>query len=195
VKVRLSPGVRVLLHPQSTYAALAGQAIPISVWRALRRPAFVAFVLGCTISLITFPGLTLRLAGPSVIYWTFIPLAEILALGLTCGRKSGSLSFPEKVDLFFAGHLPWLLWLIGLSAAFSFFSPGEAFAFTQPFWLLCAAPAVIVWSAWIDFGFYRSILRSSRGGAVARLVAQRAISWSVILLIFSGSVVWQSPHL
>jgi len=167
----------------------------MSPWRSLRRPAFVAFVLGCTISLITFPGLTLRLAGPSAIYWSFIPLAEIVALALICRKGNELLSFPSKVDLFFAGHLPWLLWLTGLSAAFSFLSPGEAFAFAQPFWLYYVAPAVIIWSAWIDFGFYRSILRSSRGGAIARLVAQRAISWSMILLIFSGSIVWQSPHL
>ena len=182
-----------MLRPRSTLSALAQQAVPITIWRALRRPALVAFVLACTISLVTFPGLTLRLVGPSAIYWSFIPLAQILALALICGKRNSALSFASKLDLFFSGHLPWLLWLAGIGAAFSFVSPARAFAFTRPFWLLYAAPAVIVWSAWIDYGFYRSVAGSSRAGAVWRLLAQRAVSWGVIALIFSGSVVWQSP--
>lgn len=154
----------------------------------------MAFVLGCTMSLITFPRVTARLAIPGAFYWTFVPLAEMLALGLVSAKSRQTISFPSKVDLFFVGHLCWLLWLIGIAAIFSFLPPAHAFALTNPFWLYYAALAVIIWSAWIDFGFFRAVTGSSRAGAVGRLFLQRAISWSMILLIFSGSVVWQAPR-
>ena len=43
-----------------------------------KRPPFVVFVLGCTMSLITAASLTLRLVEPTTIYWSLVPLVEML---------------------------------------------------------------------------------------------------------------------
>lgn len=188
---RLSPDVSVMLRPASSYPALASRTSPGGPWMLLRRPLFLSFVLGCTISLVTFPGLTLRLAGPSTVYWSFVPLVEILAFAVVSG--SINLPFSRKVDLFFTGHLPWLLWLACLSCAFSFLSPGSAFAMSIV-WLYGVAPVVMVWSLWIDFCFYRSVAGDSSGVALRRLLLQRLLSWGAIALIFFGSVTWQIPR-
>jgi hypothetical protein len=110
-------------------------------------------------------------------------LAEIVGLAAACRSDR------TKVDLFFMGHLPWLLWLTGVAATFSFVSTAQALALLYSLWIDWAGPIVIAWSAWIDFCFFRAAAGHSRGGALGRLVLQRVISWSLLLFIFSGGAV------
>jgi len=153
-----------------------------------RRPLLVAVVLGCTMSLITSAGLTLRLAGPATFYWSFVPLAEIAGLAAVCWPGRRALSFSRQVDLFFAGHGPWLFWLIGLCAIWSFVPPIEAFACTKV-WLYGAGAIVIVWSAFIDFRFFRFAMERSPARAARDLLLQRLISWTIIIAIFGGPAI------
>lgn len=168
---------------------LAAEAAPGILWLALRRPLMVAFVIGCVTSLLTYPGITLRLAGPGTFYWSFVPLAEVLGLAAACAGDRRRVSFRTKVDLFFTGHLPWLLWLAGFGIMFSFLPAEQAFALTNRLWLYWVAPLVIVWSAWIDFCFFRTVGGNSNRGALGLLIAQRAISWSLIVVVFSGGAL------
>lgn len=185
----VSPDVWVMVRPGPTFAALAGRASPGRAWSVFRRPLLVAVVLGCVTSLITFPGITLRLAGPAALSWSFVPLAEVLGLAVACAGDGARVGFGRKVDLFFMGYLPWLLWLTGIATTFSFLSTARAFALLDWLWLGWAGAIVIAWSAWIDFCFFRSVARHSRGEALGRLVLQRVISWSLILFIFSSGAV------
>jgi hypothetical protein len=154
---------------------------------ALRRPFLFALIFGCAVSLFTSGRLTLRLAGPASVYWSFVPLIEIAALAVVCRGKLRTISMPQAIDLFFAGFAPWLLWLTGLAAIWSWLPDTQAFAWTQPFWLLIAAPAVLVWSCYIDLRFFRSVLEHRPGRA---LVCHRLISWPVWLLWFMASSIW-----
>jgi hypothetical protein len=148
----------------------------------------VALVLGCTMSLITSAGLTLRLAGPAAVYWSFVPLAEIAALAAVCWPERRRRPFRQVVDLFFAGHGPWLFWLIGLSAIWCFAPPSRAFAFTRV-WLYGAGAIVIVWSAYIDFCFFRFVMARSPARATRDLLLQRLVSWALIIAIFGGPAI------
>lgn len=156
-------------------------------WTSWRRPLLVALVLGCTMSLITSASLTPRLAGSAAIYWSFVPLAEIAALAV-CLRGKRTHPFRRTVDLFFAGHGPWLLWLIGLCAIWCFVPPTRAFAFTRV-WLYGASAIVIVWSAYIDFCFFRFIMGRNPARAGRDLLLQRLVSWTLILAIFGGPAI------
>jgi hypothetical protein len=152
------------------------------MWLAIRRPLFLAFLIGCTISLVTSPGLTLRLAGGATVCWSFVPIAGIAALIAVRRRNRDGLPLARTIDLYFTGQGPSALWLIGLSAIWSFLPPARAFAFSTPFWLYGAASVAIVWSAWIDFCFFRLVLGRGWGG----LLLQRLISWSLVILIFGA---------
>jgi hypothetical protein len=138
-------------------------------------------------SLITSASLTLRLAAPATVYWSFVPLAEIAGLAIVYWPERG-LSFGRTVDLFFAGHGPWLFWLIGLCAIWSFVPPIEAFAFTK-IWLYGAGAIVIVWSAYIDFRFFRFAMERSPARAARDLLLQRLVSWTIIIAIFGGPAI------
>ena len=144
----------VMLTPRSAYRTLTRQPTTTGgIWLAVRRHLFLAFLLGCTISLITSEGLSWRLAGSAAIYWSFVPLVEAGALIALAGRNRTGLSLPRMIDLFFSGHGPWSLWLIGLSAIWSFFPPARAYALTSPAWLIGGGLVAIAWSAWISVFF------------------------------------------
>jgi len=176
----------VMIQPRSAFAALARQPARSGIWLAAKRPLFLALLIGCTISLVTFPGLNLRLAAGATIYWSFVPLAGIAALIAVCSRNRDRLSLARTIDLFFTGTGPWVIWLIGLCAIWSFLPPARAFAFSNPFWLYGGTAVAIVWSAWIDFCFFRVALGRGPAGAWGGLLLQRLISWSVVILIFGA---------
>jgi hypothetical protein len=181
-----SADVWVMIQPRSAFAALVRQPAGRGIWLAAKRPLFLAFLIGCTISLVTSPGLNLRLAAGGTVCWSFVPLAGIAALIAVCGRKREGLSLARTIDLFFTGAGPWAAWLIGLCAIWSFLPPARAFAFSNPFWLYGGAAVAIVWSAWIDFRFFRLVLGRGRVGAWGGLLLQRLISWSLVILIFGA---------
>jgi hypothetical protein len=178
-----------MLNPAAAYRFLASEPSGGGIWLAFKRPLFVAFVLGCTMSLLASASLTLRLLGPAAIYWSFVPLAGTGALAAVCRGDRRILSFPRTIDLFFTGHGPWSLWLIGLSAIRSFFAPARAFSLTSV-WLYGVSAMVIVWSAYIDFCFFRLVFGRSRTRASRDLLLQRSISWSLIIAIFGEPAIW-----
>src|SRR4051812_37172619 len=86
------------------------------MWLTLRRPLGIALILGCSISLMTSARLTLRLAIPAAIYWSFVPLCELAGLAAVCrGRLK-----PAIVDTYFRSTTVALSWVIAFSAAFAF---------------------------------------------------------------------------
>jgi hypothetical protein len=177
-----------MLNPGAAYRILAQQPRGGRRWIGCRGPALVALVLGCTMSLITSGSLIPRLAASAAIYWSFVPLAETAALAVVCWNGKRTRTFRQTVDLFFAGHGPWLLWLAGLCVIWCFVPPVQAFAFTRV-WLYGAGAIVIVWSAYIDFCFFRFVMNRSPIQASRDFVLQRLISWTLIIAIFGGPAI------
>jgi hypothetical protein len=125
---------------------------------------------------------TLRLALPITLYACLIPLIEIAALRLLLGRKIG-----RAVDLFFMGHAAWSLWLIALGGIFALSDPITAFRVTGPPWGMLSLLLVILWSAYTDWCFFRSVSPERAG---RNLIIQRVLCWSVGLVIFGGGSLW-----
>src|SRR5262245_34805955 len=107
-----SVDARVLIRPAPTFQAMAAWQAATGRFVAWRRPLFVAFVLGCVVSLIATGSLTLRLAAPAVIYWAYVPATEVLALVAVLGRRRDRQPLGRLIDTFFAGHGAWTLFLI-----------------------------------------------------------------------------------
>jgi hypothetical protein len=189
VRVREASGHRwVILRPATEYGALALRPADRNARRGWRRPLLVSVMLGCTMSFLASGVLTLRIAGPAAIYWGFVPLAGIAGLAVAVSRHPTSRSFSETVDLFFAGYGTWLVWLIGLCVLWSFLPPVRAFDFTT-IWLYGASAVAVVWSAYIDFCFFRFVMCRSPSGALRDLLLQRLISWPLIVAIFGAPAI------
>jgi hypothetical protein len=161
-------------------------------WLALKKPLLLAFLLGCTVSFLTSGTLTLRLIGPAMIYWGFVPLIEIAALSAVCWNDRQNVPFPRLIDSFFRGYSPWLLWMAGMCAIWSLLSPpAKSLDWTVSIvWLDGGVALAIVWSLYIDFRFFRSVLRRTPAGAVRQLALQRVISWSLIMAIIGAPTIW-----
>src|SRR5215472_2186395 len=151
------------------------------VWIAVRRPLLVAFVLGCSVSLMTSGRVTLRLAGPATVHWSFVPLAGIAGLAVVSGRRLRA----ETIDHFFHGYLPWMLWIIAFAALWAFVPAPIAFARTGYPWVWEGLALIaLVWSSRTDFHFFQRILGRSRRGAMRDLLVHRLVSWPIALAIF-----------
>ncbi len=142
-------------------------------------------------ALITSSRLTLRLVAPATIYWSFVPLLEIVSLAAVTWHKRRIISLTRSVDLFFMGHAPWSLWLIAFAAVWAFVPPIQVFAWTAKGWIWYdSALIVAAWSAYIDFWFFRCVLEETPVTAGRDLLLQRLICWSGGLLCFLASSAW-----
>jgi hypothetical protein len=184
-----SHDLQIMLRPAAAYQELATLPATQSKWLVVRRPLLYVFVLGCTVSFAASSRLTLRLAVPATIYAGVEVLIEILALAAVRGRHR-TLSFSHSLDLFFAGFGPWLLWLLTFAAIWAFASPVHAFRWTGPRWDLYVLAALALWSGYIDFCFFRHVFQATGPRAARDLFLQRAISWTLALIVFGGGSLW-----
>jgi hypothetical protein len=164
----------------------------MNAWVGLKRPLFLVFFIGCTVSFLTAGALTLRLVLPAMIYWSFVPIAEVLALAAVCGRARRPIPFPKLIDSFFTGCRPWLLWLAGMCVIWTLMSPSTKSLdrTISVVWLGGGAVIALAWSLYIDFQFFRSVLNRSPQKARRDLAIQRVISWALILPVLGAPTIW-----
>ena len=172
----LSPDVRVMLSPKRTFEEFSRLPVEDTRWVFWRRPLFVLLILCCAMSLMTATRLSLHLVASTAIYWSFLPMVEILGLAIAeRGRLKASM-----IDRFFMGHGPSLLYVTAFTA---YVSVPSRMLFTPSslnLWVLIAA-AGLLWSCWIDYRFFQSL---------RKLAIQRAASWTLFSVIFMGSWLW-----
>ena len=135
----------------------------------------------------------MRLALPAAIWWTFVPLIEILALFAASGAARAVRPWQRTIDLFFEGHGPWLVWLVAFSAYWAFLPAATAYSWPERYrvWLWSAV-AIAGWSAWYDYRFLRRTLDLSPWRAARDLLLQRALAWTAGLAIFVGTAGYQT---
>jgi hypothetical protein len=185
---RLAPEVHVMLHPTTAWQRLLQSPEKAGAWQAVRRPLFFAFLLGCMVSLVASRELTLRHIVGGTISGCIIVLGQILAFAVVC-RRGGTTSFTQALDLFFMGYGPWPLWILCFSAVWAFASPVTAFVWAGQRAILISALVPALWCGYIDFCFMKSVLYRSSGRAAWDLFLQRAISWTISIMIFGAGAV------
>src|SRR5436189_4606351 len=86
-----SPEVSIMLHPAEAYRLLERQG-GRGIWLALKRPLLFAFTIACMVSFITSSTLTVRLVGPAIVLWSFIPFIETASLIAVCWSERQKIS-------------------------------------------------------------------------------------------------------
>jgi hypothetical protein len=157
----------------------------------LRKPAFVALVFGCAIALMSSAALRFGLVLSTALCWSFIPFAQLIGLRCVTGGETSELTLSQRVDIFFAGHTPWLLWVAILGVMTAFMPTTKWIAIFIP-WMLVSAAVALCWSLWIDFEFFRVVCGLSRVAAALRLTLLRIISWTLIVAVFAYGSFWPS---
>jgi hypothetical protein len=148
----------------------------------LRRPLLLAFVLGSGVSMLASGRFTLRLIVDGTLSFAFVPLCELVAYAVVYKLQRGTGPFEQAADRYFAGNSPWLWWLVALMAAAAILPvrTTDVLSIALITWVIPIALSVR-----FDWRFFRRAGRT-RALAVADIVLQRAIAWTLATAYFFG---------
>jgi hypothetical protein len=177
-----SPEVRVALAPGATYRRLLTSEAHVRGWRLFRRPAMVLLVIGTLVPIMAVQRVTLGLMATAAVSWSFIVAIQILVgVAVIASAPARRVSMLRALDLWFAGHLPYSLWLL---IAFAWMGSSSS----GPLRLLVVSAVVpAAWTARIVFAFCRTVLVTTPTGARWRVVAHFAGVWAIGLTYVAWS--------
>ena len=179
-----SDELRIMLRPASTYRQLSKAADESGVWVMIRRPLFVALVVGSFVSITVSGHLTIYLLLDGMVFWSFIlVLQAILMSGIVVSFGRRRIPTSKALDLFFMGHGPWLMWLLGIAATCLFFPLKQFYLWpVQWGWVLPISLVVAwIWSSVTSFAFLRGALEISTLRAIALLVLYTFLLWGIVI--------------
>jgi hypothetical protein len=173
-----------MLHPSSAYRQLVTESDDGGMWLILRRPLFVALVVGSFTSITVSGHLTVSVFLDGMIFWGFIPILQgLLIAGIVVTFGHRRIPTSKAIDFFFMGHGPWLLWLLGIAGTCLFFPLKQFYLWpTEWGWALpISLLGVWAWSNVTSFAFLRIVLKLSRLGASLALLLYTVLFWGIIV--------------
>ena len=173
----ISRDAHVMLAPADAFrAAMADSSASNGWWGALSRPAFVALTIGVVTAVWATGKVTWSLVLSDAMCWSFVPAVQVaVAWALLRIARRPSISLANSISLFFLGHGPWTLWLLGV-AAWSTVSINRQSQ--VPVLLTSLVPAA--WTALIVFEFFRTVFQDSRRNAFVRTCLHQSLICLVI---------------
>jgi hypothetical protein len=183
----------VMWRPVMAYARLA-RGSETTTLAMLRRPAFLALLIGCCVALSSSGRFTLRLLVSTTFLWSFAPMLQLLAAAVII-RLLGDkrLSLPAGLDLYFVGIGPWSLWLLAVAGVYSFLSPERTVTWGSDLGISVVTTGAIplAWSAVITFGFLRGALGLNLQRTLLGFVLHGALVWGPVVawFLFTGHLL------
>jgi hypothetical protein len=174
----MSPELRLIVAPRATYAALRRAPVAVSPLAALRRPAIAAVVLGVSVAIAASGRATPALVISTTITWSYVVLVQIaIALAVIAPAARRTIGLARALDLFFAGHAPWSLFLLG-AAAITPLPPGWP---ARPLALLALVPFVLTLR--IVAAFFVEVLAMERRTARRMTILHQGVTWTVFVAV------------
>jgi hypothetical protein len=181
----MSAEIRLMLWPRGTYAALARAPQRGTLLAALRRPALVALVIGVAVAISTTRHVTPALLLSTTLCWLFVVVLQGgIGLALMAGPARRTVGINRAVDLYFAGHAPWSLWLLAAAA----WGPSPVGRPAIPVAIAAAVPLLL--TPRIVAAFFREVLELEPRHAWARAAAQQVLTWAAFGVLFAVAVAW-----
>jgi hypothetical protein len=170
----LSDGVRLMLRPAHEYSRRVAAAEDSSWLRALKLPTVLAALFGLLNSTAAAGHVSATLVASEIAAWSFIPLLQ-LATGavLIASAKMRRVTFPRAIELLFAAHAPWSLWLVA-ATVFQTINP-------DPYVVIGSGSVPMAITAVLLAAFGREVLGLSGRQARTRVFAHQAITILLIL--------------
>ena len=175
--------LRLIAAPGPTYAALARHSHRVGPLAALRRPLVAAIILGSSMTIAAT-----RQAEPAILLGTIacwssvIVLQVLIALLVIAKPASRTVGIPRALDLFFASHAPWSLWMLASVA----WAPLPGVRSTLV--LLLAALAPLLLTPRMIAAFFREVLELDPRVALLRTVIHQAITWTTFVVLYGSAV-------
>lgn len=177
--------LEVMAAPVRGYARLARSRTAVPAPTALRRPAIVALVIGTALTVSATGAADGRTVLTTSLSWAWVPVLQVvIAIPLIANAGAIAVHRADALDLFFAGHAPWSLWLLA-SAAWAALT-GDTLQNFNPVLLTALVP--LIWTPVIVYGFCRSVLRRTKRAAVLSTVAHQVVTWTIGVAYFGWAV-------
>ena len=178
----LSSEVQIALAPDTAYRELIDADQRVDVFRMLRRPLVVLIVIATAVPIMAVQRITLALFAFSAASFGFVLLIQMaVGAGIIASAPARRASMARALDLWFAGHAPYSLWLLTMAGAFAVRSWGSL----DMLIVLAVIPAA--WTAVIVAAFCRQVLGSSTAGARWRAAAHFVVIWAITFEIVAVS--------
>ena len=176
---QFSMETQLAFAPAATYRSLLAEP-PVPLWRRL---GIFMTVIAVAIPIMAVQRVTIGLVAATAIAWSFV-LAIQLVLGtlVIASVPSRRVGLKRALDLWFAGHLPYCIWVLATAALMSNLSGGSL----EMLVVLAIVPSM--WTAAIVTTFCRIVLNSSRAGARWRAAIHLIAVWAVGLQYVALSV-------
>jgi hypothetical protein len=159
----ISTELRLALAPERIYRELLARDARVTRWQMLARPATVLLVIGVAIPMMALHRVTLRLVATTAVLWSVAVAIEFLAAWCVIrSADSRQVRTAQAIDLWFAGHLPYSLWLLTLPIITSSVSAPAL----EIVGLTGIVP--IVWTTFIVAAFCRAVLGTTPAAACWR---------------------------
>jgi hypothetical protein len=177
----LSTGLQLAFAPSATYRQLVARNRSVAWWRALGRPALVLLLIAVLVPMTATHEITAGLVLTSAVAWSLVVGIQmaIAAVFVAPAAASGG-GFWRSMDLWFAGHVPYSLWILLLP----FLTSSPAVPPYDVMGVSMVAP--LVWTSVITSAFFRTVLgkdaSTARGLAVLHLVT--------VIIIVSALGLW-----
>jgi hypothetical protein len=148
------------LRPERVYRQLVAHDRDVTFWQVLVRPATVVLAMGIVIPMMAVHHVSLRLTATAAIPWSVAVAIEFLAAACVIASSSSRrVRMARAIDLWFAGHFPYSLWLLTLPIATLNHS-------VAPFEVIGTTALVpTIWTAFIVAAFCRVVLGTTTAGA------------------------------
>ena len=157
----ISTELRLALAPELIYRELLARDTRVTRWQTLARPATVLLVIGVSIPMMALHRITLRLVATTAIVWSVTVATEFVAAWCVIrSAHSRPVRTAQAMDLWFAGHLPYSLWLLSLPII------NWTSVSTQALELVGLTAIVpVVWTTFIVAAFCREVLGTTAASA------------------------------
>jgi hypothetical protein len=169
-----SDAIRLMLAPAREYRARVAAATDASWRRALTVPALLVLMLGLLNSTAAAGHVTASLVLDQIVCWSFLPALQLLTgAGLIASADARRVTFPRAVELLFAAHGPWSLWLVAETLLQT--------VYPDPYVVIGSGLVPLTVTAFMLGAFGREVLGLSAGRARRRVIAHQVVTALMIV--------------
>jgi hypothetical protein len=168
--------LQLIANPGATYARLSRSPIEIGALRALRRPVIVTLVLGASVAMAATREAPAVLLVSTTACWSILVLFQVLiALALIHKPARATVGIARALDLFFASHAPWSLWMLAVVG----WAPLPGGRPLAP--VLIAALVALALTFRMVAAYFQHVLGLDRRTALRRTILHQALTWGFLL--------------
>ena len=170
-----SSELQLALAPQAGYQRFLSASLP-SRWHVVHRLAVMVLVIAVMVPIMAVQRVTLGLVATAALSWSFaLVLQAIVGIGLIVSAPARKVGALEALDLWFAGHLPYSLWVMVAFATMAMMPFGSLGV------LIGSAVVPAIWTGFIASAFCRTVLGTTASEARWRTGAHFVSIWAITL--------------